>query len=171
VTDYDRITWNPKKAAQNVRKHGVSFEEAREVLDHPLTRVIPDLRHSRVEDRYLAIGDAVGGHVLTIAYTIRDDSAWIISARRATPSETRSHMTGRDIIRDRPIDDDEDPLDREIDFSNAKPIGRKFAKMHMAIVLDTDVCDVFKTAEEVNNALRMLIREGRVPHLNYDRST
>ncbi|HEX3108406.1 MAG TPA: BrnT family toxin, partial [Thermoanaerobaculia bacterium] len=164
---YERITWNPKKAAQNLRKHGVSFDEAREVLDHPLTRVVPDLRHSRAEDRYFAIGDAVGGHVLAIAYTIRDDSAWIISARRATPSESRSYMTGRDIIRDRPIDDDEDPLDQEIDFSNAKPIGRKFAKLRMSVVLDTDVCDVFRTADEVNNALRMLIREGRVPHLNY----
>lgn len=167
MTDYERITWNPKKAAQNLRKHGVSFEEAREVLDHPLTRVVPDLRHSRAEDRYFAIGDAVGGHVLAIAYTIRDDSAWIISARRATPSESRSYMTGRDIIRDRPIEDDEDPLDHEIDFSNAKPIGRKFAKLRMSVLLDTDVCDVFRTDEEVNNALRMLIREGRVPHLNY----
>lgn len=76
-------------------------------------------------------------------------------------------MTGRDIIRDRPIEDDEDPLDQEIDFSNAKPIGRKFAKLQMSVVLDTDVCDVFRTEEEVNNALRLLIREGRVPHLNY----
>jgi hypothetical protein len=167
VADYGRITWNPKKAAQNLRKHGVSFEEAREVLDHPLTRAVPDLRHSQVEDRYFAIGDAVGSRVLAIAFTIRDDSAWIISARRATPSESRNYMTGRDIIRDRPIDDDEDPLDHEIDFSNAKPIGRKFAKMRASVLLDTDVCDVFRTEEEVNNALRMLIREGRVPHLNY----
>ena len=167
MTDYGRITWNPKKAAQNMRKHGVSFEEAREVLDHPLTRVVPDLRHSQVEERFFAIGDAVGGQVLAIAYTIRDDSAWIISDRRATSSESRSYMTGRDIIRDRPIEDDEDPLDHEIDFSNAKPIGRKFAKLQAAVVLDTDVCDVFRTEEEVNNALRMLIREGRVPHLNY----
>jgi hypothetical protein len=167
VTDYERVTWNPKKAEQNLRKHHVSFDEAREVLDHPLTRAVPDLRHSQVEDRYFAIGDAVGGHVLAIAYTVRGDSAWIISARRATPSEKRSYMTGRDIIRDKPIDDDEDPLDHEIDFSNAKPIGRKFAKLRMSVLLDTDVCDVFRTSEEVNSALRMLIREGRVPHLNY----
>lgn len=156
-----------RRRRRTCRKHGVSFEEAREVLDHPLTRVVPDLRHSRSEDRDFAIGDASGGRVLAIAYTIRDDSAWIISARRAMPSESRSYMTGRDIIRDRPNDDDEDPLDHEIDFSNAKPIGRRFAKMRASVLLDTDVCDVFRTAEEVNNALRMLIREGRVPHLNY----
>jgi hypothetical protein len=72
-----------------------------------------------------------------------------------------------DIIPDPSVDDEEDPLDREIDFSNAKPIGDKFAKLRGSVVLDADVCDVFRSADEVNNALRMLIREGRVPHLNY----
>ena len=75
-------------------------------------------------------------------------------------------MTGRDILRDAPMED-EDPLDREIDFSNAKPIGKRFARLKMAVVLDTDVCDVFRTPAEVNDALRLLIREGRVPHLTY----
>jgi hypothetical protein len=73
----------------------------------------------------------------------------------------------KDINRDLPVDDEEDPLDDEIDFSNAKPIGDKFAKLRASVLLDSDVCDVFRTADEVNNALRMLIREGRVPHLNY----
>jgi len=167
VTEYARITWDPKKAAENLRKHGVAFEEAREALDQPLTRSVPDLRHSQEEDRYFAIGDASFGRILAIAYTIRDDSAWIISARRAKPSETRSYMSGKDIIRDRPNIEEEDPLDHEIDFSNAKPIGRLFAKIRGSVLLDSDVCDVFRSADEVNNALRLLIREGRVPHLNY----
>lgn len=167
MIEYERITWDPKKAVQNLRKHGVAFEEAREALDQPLTRSVPDLRHSKTEDRYFAIGDASLGRILAIAYTIRDDYAWIISARRATPSETRSYMSGHDIIRDRPNEDEEDPLDHEIDFSNAKPIGRRFAKIRGTILLDSDVCDVFRSSDEVNNALRMLIREGRVPHLNY----
>jgi hypothetical protein len=76
-------------------------------------------------------------------------------------------MKKTDIVRDRPLDEDEDPLDQQIDFSNAKPIGHKFAKIRMSVVLDSDVCDVFRTADEVNNALRVLIREGRVPHLTY----
>lgn len=167
MTEYGRITWDPKKAEQNLRKHGVAFEEARETLDSPLTRSVYDPRYSGTEDRYFAIGDASLGRLLAIAYTIRDDTAWIISARRAKPSESRSYMSGSDIIRDRPFEEEEDPLDHEIDFSHATPIGRRFAKIRMSVVLDSDVCDVFRSAEEVNNALRMLIREGRVPHLTY----
>ena len=58
-------------------------------------------------------------------------------------------MKKTDIIRDRPFDEDADPLDREIDFSNAKPIGDKFAKLRGSVVLDSDVCDVFRSAEEM----------------------
>ena len=64
-------------------------------------------------------------------------------------------------------DEDYDPLDEEIDFSNAKPIGRRFAKIMTTVTLESDVCDWFRTSDEVNNALRVLIREGRVPHVTY----
>ena len=40
-----------------------------------------------------------------------------------------------------------------------------FPKLVGTVTLDSDVYDVFRTSEEVNNALRMLIHEGRVPHL------
>jgi hypothetical protein len=75
-------------------------------------------------------------------------------------------MSKRDMLRETPIYPDYDPADwEEYDFTNAVPIGDKFAGMRAAVVLDKDVCDVFRTAEEVNDALRMLIREGRVPHM------
>jgi hypothetical protein len=76
-------------------------------------------------------------------------------------------MNKTDILCDRPLDEDEDPLDQEIDFSNAKPIGKRFAKIVTSVMLDSDVCDYFRTAEEVNNGLRVLIREARVPHITY----
>lgn len=164
---YRYVTWNESKAARNLAKHGISFEEARDALDDPLSVEVPDISHSVAEDRHFALAESLAGRMLAISYTIRYDVAWLISARPATASERRRVMKTRDIIRDRPIDDEEDPLDREIDFSNAKPIGDKFAKMRASVLLDADVCDVFTNAEEVNNALRMLIREGRVPHLNY----
>ena len=164
---YGRIAWDPKKAEINLRKHGVSFVEAADTLSNPLTREDLDPYHQEREDRFIAIGESRRGKYLFIAYTIRGDDAWIISARLAAPSEKRSYMSGRDIIRETPIYDDEDPADREYDFSNAKPIGLKFAKLQMAVALDPDVCDVFRTEEEVNDALRMLIREGRVPHITY----
>ena len=167
MAQYRYVTWSETKATKNLAKHGVSFEEARDALDDPLSVEVPDRRHSVSEDRFFALAESPNGRMLAISYTIRRDIARFISARPATPSERRRIMKTRDIIRDRPIDDEEDPLDQEIDFSNAKPIGDKFAKMRASVLLDSDVCDVFKTADEVNNALRMLIREGRVPHLNY----
>jgi uncharacterized DUF497 family protein len=167
VARYRDIWWTERKGAENIRKHGVSFEDARDALDDPLTIEVPDIAHSRVEDRFFALAESPRGQLLAISYTIRNDIAWIISARPATPGEKRRAMKTTDIIRDRPFNEDDDPLDREIDFSNAKPIGDKFAKLRGSVVLDADVCDVFRSADEVNNALRMLIREGRVPHLNY----
>ncbi len=161
------VTWTETKARKNLAKHGVAFEEARDALDDPLSVDVPDNAHSDSEDRFFALSESPKGRMLAISYTIRNDTAWFISARLATASERRRVMKTRDIIRDRPVDDEEDPLDHEIDFSNAKPIGDKFAKMRASVLLDADVCDVFTTADEVNNALRMLIREGRVPHLNY----
>jgi uncharacterized protein len=165
VARYRDIWWSERKAAENLRKHGVSFEDARDALDDPLAIEVPDSAHSFSEDRYFALAESPRGPLLAISYAIREDAAWLISARRATPSEKRKAMKKTDIIRDRPFNEDEDPLDQEIDFSNAKPIGDKFAKLRGSVVLDSDVCDVFRSAEEVNNALRMLIREGRVPHL------
>jgi len=167
VARYQYLTWTESKARKNLAKHGISFEEARNALDDPLTVDVRDHSHSDSEDRFFALAESPNGRMLAISYTIRNDTAWFISARLATASEKRRVMKTRDIIRDRPIDDDEDPLDHEIDFSNAKPIGDKFAKMRASVLLDSDVCDVFTSAEEVNNALRMLIREGRVPHLKY----
>jgi hypothetical protein len=43
-----------------------------------------------------------------------------------------------------------------------------FPKMQGSVMLDSDVFDMFRTSEEVNNALRILIREGRVPHAPYE---
>lgn len=150
-----------------MRKHGVSFEEARDVLNAPLTRSEDDPRHSEDEPRYFAVGESPKHRRLAVAYTIRGDTAWIISAREATPKEKRRYMNKTDILCDRPLDEDEDPLDKEIDFSNAKPIGKRFAKIVTSVMLDSDVCDYFRTSEEVNNGLRVLIREARVPHITY----
>lgn len=75
--------WDPAKAAINRRKHGVSFEEASEVFsDAP--RVMSDLEHSDVEDRYLAIGFSDRGRMLVVSHVYRDGRVRIISARLAT---------------------------------------------------------------------------------------
>ena len=48
--------WNPRKAALNLRKHGVSFLEAGTVFDDEMAITVPDPDHSKDEDRYITIG-------------------------------------------------------------------------------------------------------------------
>ena len=55
-----RFEWDERKAAANVRKHGVSFEEARTVFLDENALLLPDGEHSEDEDRFLLSGSAVG---------------------------------------------------------------------------------------------------------------
>ena len=82
--------WDARKAELNRKRHGVSFDEAKE----PFTRGVEyleiyDAEHSDDEDRFIAIGPAQRG-VIVVVYTARQaDAIRIISARFATRSETR----------------------------------------------------------------------------------
>ena len=90
------IVWDENKNHSNQDKHGVSFEEASELLTSAQNHLeLYDEAHSDVEDRYISIGIIVRGVVLVV-WTERDDElVRIISARWATPSEAdlyHSHM-------------------------------------------------------------------------------
>jgi uncharacterized DUF497 family protein len=58
-----QFTWDPAKAATNLRKHGVSFEDASTVFRNSLAQVLPDPTHSEQEQRLLIIGHSAGGRV------------------------------------------------------------------------------------------------------------
>lgn len=84
-----KFDWDAKKAAANVRKHGVSFEEAKSVLVGPLSITVDDDRHSEVENREKTIGVSTKLRVLVVIHTKRrQDSIRIISARKASRQET-----------------------------------------------------------------------------------
>ena len=84
-----RFTWDPRKASANVRKHGVTFEEAVTVFADPLAWILDDALHA---ERALLIGASLAGRTLVIVYVeIEDDVVRIISARRATNHERRNH--------------------------------------------------------------------------------
>jgi hypothetical protein len=90
MTDDDDISfeWDAAKAATNVSKHGVTFEDATYVFDDPM-RLEEQDRFSRGEYRSLCIGK-VGGVILTVVFTEPEDSLIrIISARRATAHERK----------------------------------------------------------------------------------
>lgn len=86
--------WDPQKARQNLRKHGVSFEEAATVFADPLSLTIADPLHSDQEDRFVTIGRSANGKVIVVIHTDRGDRLRIISSRAATPREQVAYEEG-----------------------------------------------------------------------------
>jgi uncharacterized DUF497 family protein len=86
--------WNSDKASRNIKKHGVSFNEAASVFADPLGMDFPDPQHSLGESRYVMIGLSEWGRLLVVAHTERGDRIRIISARRATSQEQRFYEEG-----------------------------------------------------------------------------
>jgi uncharacterized DUF497 family protein len=83
--------WDLQKAAANLAKHKVSFEEAAKVFGDPLGRIVADPRHSSDEDRFVPLGLSQDQRLLAVMYVERGEVIRIISARRATPRERRNH--------------------------------------------------------------------------------
>jgi uncharacterized DUF497 family protein len=83
--------WDNKKSRQNLKKHGVSFEEAATVFGDPLSLTIDNQFHSEEEERFVTIGESNRRRLLVVVYTERGDNIRIISARVATPRERRSY--------------------------------------------------------------------------------
>lgn len=84
-----RFDWDDAKARENLRKHGVSFEEARTAFSDDQAILLPDPDHSIEEDRFVLIGLSATLRVLTVVHGYRqsDEVIRLISARRATRSE------------------------------------------------------------------------------------
>jgi hypothetical protein len=64
-----RFRWDSRKAAENLRKHRVSFTEATTVFDDPLSVTIPDPDHSIGEQRFLLLGTSTRGRLLVVAHS------------------------------------------------------------------------------------------------------
>ena len=85
-----RFEWDEAKAAANLEKHDVSFDEAQTVFGDPHTVTIFDNQHSDTEDRFIDIEMAATGRILIVVYTETAEPIRIISGRKATPKE-RQH--------------------------------------------------------------------------------
>lgn len=88
--------WDPRKAAANTEKHGVTFAVAATVFADPRALDGPDLAHSASETRRLRLGRSVDGRVLVVAYTVRKgvhdaEKIRLISARRASRRERAAY--------------------------------------------------------------------------------
>ncbi len=81
-----------EKAASNLKKHGVSFEEAETVFGDLLARIFEDKEHSLKERRDGILGHSTQNQLLIISFTEREnDTIRIISARETTPKERRKY--------------------------------------------------------------------------------
>jgi uncharacterized DUF497 family protein len=86
-----RFEWDEAKAATNLEKHGVSFDEAQTVFGDQYTITIFDEQHSDEENRFIDIGMSTNGRILIVSYTENDERIRIISCRKATPKERRHY--------------------------------------------------------------------------------
>ena len=85
--------WNSRKAAENRRKHRVSFEEAKSAFLDENARVIADSEHADDEDRFILLGLSIQLRLLVVVHCCRESEnvIRIISARKAAPSERRQY--------------------------------------------------------------------------------
>jgi uncharacterized protein len=86
--------WDPEKAARNVSKHGVSFNEAATIFGDPLAITYSDPDHSEDEERFLTFGHSNENQLLVVSHTDRGERTRIISARRATRRERKIYEEG-----------------------------------------------------------------------------
>ena len=82
-----QFEWDPNKAAKNIEKHQVSFDEAATVFDNPMFITVIDEEHSVDKERYITVGLSKRGRLLMVAHTDREGRIRIISARKATKKE------------------------------------------------------------------------------------
>jgi uncharacterized DUF497 family protein len=82
------VIWDQNKAKLNLKKHGISFEEAQTVLESKIQLILEDKNHD--EDRFLALGFSTLERILVVVYCYREyDVIRIISARKALPKERK----------------------------------------------------------------------------------
>ncbi|OGP61407.1 MAG: hypothetical protein A2V67_01925 [Deltaproteobacteria bacterium RBG_13_61_14] len=88
-----KFIWDPRKAKRNIKKHGVTFEEARSVFFDECAIEFFDEPLSEEGDRFLPLGLSAHARLLLVCHCYREDEGTIriISARKATKSESKHY--------------------------------------------------------------------------------
>ena len=163
----DLFEWDDRKAELNFAKHGITFYQAMEVFDDPNAMTFDDEDHSHDEHRELTIGSTFFSRLFIVSHTRRGARIRIISARCANKAERRQYMSKQPFtINDRGVDMDDD-LRPHYDFDYSKGTKGKYydgqERLSYHVRLDADVVKHYASGKAVNDALRMLIAEGRAP--------
>jgi uncharacterized DUF497 family protein len=86
-----QFAWDSNKAAENLNKHGISFDEALSVFGDSLATTIDDPDHSIDEFRFLTMGYSKNQKLIVVAHTEQEGKIRIISAREPTPQERKQY--------------------------------------------------------------------------------
>jgi len=89
-----KFEWDPKKATANVKKHGVTFQEAATIFGDPLAITFDDPDHSMSENRYITFGLSLQKRLIVVSHTERGDRTRIINARLMDRKEIRIYEEG-----------------------------------------------------------------------------
>jgi uncharacterized DUF497 family protein len=88
--DHLNFEWDANKNASNIKKHSVSFDEAKTVFTDEYARLISDPDHSENEDRFILLGASIDSKLLVVCHCVREgESIRIISARKADKQERK----------------------------------------------------------------------------------
>ena len=87
------FSWDGRKARENLRKHGVSFEEAATAFSDENARLMHNPEHSEIEDRFVLLGFSSKLRILIVCHVYRQDEKEIriISARKADRNERKQY--------------------------------------------------------------------------------
>ena len=86
--------WDPKKATANIKKHGVTFQEAASIFGDPLAITFDDPDHSMSENRYITFGLSLQKRLIVVSHTERGNRTRIINARLMDRKERRIYEEG-----------------------------------------------------------------------------
>jgi uncharacterized DUF497 family protein len=81
--------WDDNKARSNLKKHGISFEEAVTIFNDPDIATIVDPYHSENEERFVSLGMSFIRRLLLVVHAERNERIRLISARKATETERK----------------------------------------------------------------------------------
>jgi len=144
-----RFEWDTKKAKKNLRKHGVSFEEAVTVFYDPLSATFDDPDHSVGEDLFITIGLSSRDRLIVVAKVYESSTRGLQPRRRGKSMKDKQKKS-------------QDEVRPEYNFDYSRAVRGKYYKRLMeegsnVVVLEPDVAKAFHDSASVNEALRSLL--------------
>ncbi|MBI3524724.1 MAG: BrnT family toxin [Betaproteobacteria bacterium] len=140
-----KFVWDDQKAASNLRKHGISFDEAVSVFADDLALTFADTDHFESEDRSRTYGISNKGRLLVVVHTERRYNVRIISARKATRYVAKSDQDIPELRR------------AQLGVGVRGKYFRHFTQGSNVVVLQPEIQKAFPTSEAVNKALASML--------------